>query len=278
MEQLNKNRTMIVLMMSLLFLLLFAAYMYVVKPAASSVEEQDTEILSLEQQRDLLQKKLSEKQVDTTTEFPEETVQTQLPLWDNSEQLVLDLQRIEQETQATMTSSTWMAETTDTQEEQVSETSTTSESADGQGTEEAVVSPLERAKELKVTATIKGRYSELLAYIEALQKLTRLTTIESLDVTKPSVKDEATTDLTLNLVFIAYYDPSYKDLVKTIVQPYKEYVPEDQVNTGTAASNSNGDSADSATSENESASGNGKTQDATLGKIVDSLEADTATQ
>ncbi|NBD25343.1 type IV pilus inner membrane component PilO [Paenibacillus glycinis] len=216
MEQLNKNRSLMLLVLAVLFLVLFAAYMYVVKPAASEVNDQEERISTLDKQRTLLQKKLGEKQ-EQAAAYSGEDVQRALPLWDNTEHLLLDLQGIEGRSGAQTLSAAFNAAGGD------DASAEDEEQAEGGGEETNQAAALPSGiKRLKTSAVVKGTYEQVLNYVDALQKLKRLITIDSLDIAKSSDGTGASPVIKINLAFTAYFDPSYRDQVSEVLQPYSE--------------------------------------------------------
>ncbi|SEP14099.1 hypothetical protein [Paenibacillus sp. OV219] len=225
MEQLNKNRSLAVLLIALLFLLLFAAYTFLIKPSSGSDSEQQAEIERLTSQAELLGKKVSENK-QANKAYSEASVQNALPLWDNTEQLLLDLQRIEQETGTATITATFNADTLGEQTAGNTDSATLdgtsdSTSSDGTATTDSTGSASlgPSVKKLKVSAVIKGRYADVLRYVEKLQRMPRLVTVESFDAVKASTADKP---ISANITFTAYFDPSYKPLVKQVILPYSD--------------------------------------------------------
>ncbi|TYP70113.1 type IV pilus assembly protein PilO [Paenibacillus methanolicus] len=251
MEQLSKNRTLFILLFAMLFLILFVLYQYVVMPSSDKLPDQEDEISRLADQQRILERQ-KEKKSSQDAAYAEESVQKALPLWDNTEQLLLDFKQIESSSNASVVSAAFAVE-------EAGGSKTAEETA---GTEEEAEAATEiNAGKVVVNTVLSGRYAEIVSFIDGLQKLPRLTTIDTLDITKSLSNVGGATDISVNLVFTAYFDPSYAQAVEHIVQPYKDYVPEED-----AASAITGEVPQK--EETEEA----KTQDATLGKIVESVE------
>ncbi|WP_308637903.1 type 4a pilus biogenesis protein PilO [Paenibacillus silvisoli] len=215
MQQLSKNRSAAVLLIALLFLILFAVYTYILQPTNSKITDQQTEIERLDSQFKLLSTKLAEKK-QASDDLSKESVQKALPLWDNTEQLLLDLQTIESTTGAETLTATFTPDASDAQSGNAGDEGT---AASENSQSDSPYGP--NVKQLKVASVIKGSYSSILQYVEELQKLSRLITIDSFDVAKPSGND-TNKPLSANIVYTAYFDPSYKSLVTQVIQPFNE--------------------------------------------------------
>ncbi|MBP3966850.1 hypothetical protein [Paenibacillus lignilyticus] len=216
MEQLTKNRSLSVLLVAVLFLALFAIYSYLLKPSADQITDQQAEIERLNNEYNLLSKKLAEKK-EESNEYSKENVQQALPLWDNTEQLLLDLQQIESSTGGEALTATFTPDRVDDQEN-----ADTSASENTDSTTNSSTSFGPNVKQLKVGLVIKGKYADILRYIEELQKLPRLITVDSFDVAKSSSLSGDAKPISANLAFTAYFDPSYKSLAKDVLLPFEE--------------------------------------------------------
>ncbi|SFT29463.1 hypothetical protein [Paenibacillus sp. BC26] len=216
MEQLTKNRSLSVLLVAVLFLALFAIYSYLLKPSADQITDQQAEIERLNSEYNLLSKKLAEKK-EASNEFSKENVQQALPLWDNTEQLLLDLQQIESSTGGEALTATFTPDRVDDQQN-----ADTSASENTDSTTDSSTSFGPNVKQLKVSLVIKGKYADILRYIEELQKLPRLITVDSFDVAKSSSLAGDAKPISANLAFTAYFDPSYKSLAKEVLLPFEE--------------------------------------------------------
>ncbi|MFC4103328.1 hypothetical protein [Paenibacillus xanthanilyticus] len=263
MEQLSKNRTAVMLLAVILFLALFALYMYLVKPAGDTIANQESELSTLDSQRAILQKKVDERK-QKNEGFDAAAVQEALPLWDNTEQLLLDLYQIEAITFADTLTANFTIEDKNTEAEN-EEAIDTGDVGDGQSTEPSALST---AKKVEVSVSIKGREADIGKYVYAVQNMKRLVVVDKFDISGNS--RDSTKQVTASLVFTAYFDPSYLPLVDDIQTPYKEYVPENEANSRITESGTSTDAAE----ETEAPT---KTQDGTIGKMVDSLEDGTNT-
>ncbi|GGD48034.1 type 4a pilus biogenesis protein PilO [Paenibacillus nasutitermitis] len=201
MEQLNKNRKLALLLVALMFLVLLAVYIYMLLPKTRQVSDQQDVIARLESQTRLLQKKLDEKK-SSESKYSQETVQAALPLWDNTEQMLMDLEQIGKTTRVQNVSLAFAADS-----------GVDNETSAQQDVMSAV-------RELKISSSIKGSYADILTYISRLEALPRLIKVDNLEITKPDAFQNNAAMITVNLSFTAYYDPSYKDLVDEQQLPF----------------------------------------------------------
>lgn|GEM_PF-4565407 len=81
--------------------------------------------------------------------------------------------------------------------------------------------PYASVGELKTAVAIGGTYDRLLQWIEALQKLPRLVSVDNFAIAQPAPADMGKA-MTLNVNFTAYFDPSYRNLVDEELLPYKQ--------------------------------------------------------
>ena len=89
----QRRNTLWLLLALLLVLILAVCYLYLAKPAADRAAAKQIDIEFAQKETRLLQKKLQEKEAASHTGAVD-GVQGELPYWDNTEQLVLDLERI----------------------------------------------------------------------------------------------------------------------------------------------------------------------------------------
>ncbi|MFC5453081.1 type 4a pilus biogenesis protein PilO [Paenibacillus aestuarii] len=196
----NNSQTFILAGAALLFLCLFALYYLLLMPSKSKLNEQSLQISNAQAQVELISKKVAEKQKSTPT-MPIKDIQAALPLWDNIEQLTLDLNNLKTATNVSFSSISY---TTVDKPQQQADAST------------KLTNP--NVKEVKVTAALSGTYDEIIATIAKLQKLPRIITIETVNF--GSLPKDLTKKITANLSFKAYYDPSYKSKVDKVESPY----------------------------------------------------------
>lgn len=197
----NNTQTLLLFLAVILFLGLFALYYFLQIPSSEKVKSQQNEITIVEKQIQLLNKKLSEKKEEAG--FSMDEIQAALPLWDNTEQLTLDLNKIKTDTNVTFNSIAYA----------VSDKGTQTQQADANNK-----SAFPNVREVKVTTSVAGTLDEVTAAITQLQALPRLINVETVNF--GNLPKDLTRKLTVNLTFTAYFDPSYKSKVDKIVLPY----------------------------------------------------------
>jgi hypothetical protein len=196
----NNQQTLLLFCAVLLFLGLFAFYYFVQLPSSSKVKTQTEEISQLDKQVQLLTKKVSEKQKENTGPSMKD-VQVALPLWDNTEQLTLDLNKIKKDQNVTFSTIAYS----------ISDKT-------GQPADAAKKTAFPTVREVKVTTSISGTFKEVTAAITQLQALPRLIQVDS--VNYGNLPKEVARKITVNVSFTAYFDPSYKSKVEKIETPY----------------------------------------------------------
>jgi type IV pilus assembly protein PilO len=196
----NNQQPMLLFGAVLLFLGLFAFYYFVQLPSSSKVKAQSEEISQLDKQVQLLTKKVSDKQKDNAGPSMKD-VQAALPLWDNTEQLTLDLNKIKKDQNVTFSTIAYSI----------------SEKA-AQPADATKKAAFPNVHEVKVTTSISGTFKEVTAAITQLQALPRLIQVDS--VNYGNLPKEAARKITVNLIFTAYFDPSYKSKVEKVESPF----------------------------------------------------------
>ncbi|GFZ88259.1 hypothetical protein GCM10008018_37990 [Paenibacillus marchantiophytorum] len=199
----NKNNTQTLLLFgaALLFLGLFAFYYFLQMPSSDKVKAQESELATLNKQVQLLNKKVSEKQNAVIGPSMKE-VQAALPLWDNTEQITLDLNKIKKDTDVSFNSITYSI----------------SEKSSQQQTDAAKKTAYPNVREVKVTTSVAGTFKEISDAITQLQALPRLIKVDT--VNYGSLPKDLTRKITINLTFTAFFDPSYKAKVDKVETPY----------------------------------------------------------
>ncbi|KKC48416.1 hypothetical protein VE23_17095 [Paenibacillus sp. D9] len=255
----RRRNTLILLTAVILFLLLLLYAFYFVKPAFDKSAAMDGEIAQQERLTEVLRKKLAEKQTAAETR-PVDGVQGALPYWDNTEQLALDLERIGTEAKVSHASLSFTGDLS-ASEPLVGRSGTAAETASVQGAvsgseagsaaapdASASSDPLTAAAEgqsaspegaapdqagqaqaaaaeprkLQVAAVIKGSYESILAYVEQVNLMERITTVDSLEIARGASGSEDGRELTVNFAFTAYFDPSYGSQVESALLPYAD--------------------------------------------------------
>ena len=73
-----------------------------------------------------------------------------------------------------------------------------------------------------MAAVIKGSYKSILDYVDRIQKLERLVTVDSLEINRTACSCGTEQDLTVNFTFTAYFEPAYRKDVEIPLLPYAE--------------------------------------------------------
>ncbi|NOU99032.1 hypothetical protein [Paenibacillus planticolens] len=199
----NKNsaKTLLLLLAVLLFLALFAFYYFVQLPSSNKIKAQANEIAIVEKQVQLLTQKISEKKEETGPSLKD--IQAALPLWDNTEQLTLDLNQIKTDTKVTFNSISYA----------VGDKSPQTQQADANNK-----NPYPNIREVRVTTSISGAFDEVMNAITQLQALPRLIRVDTVNF--GNLPKDLNRKLTVNLTFTAYFDPSYKSKVDKVETPF----------------------------------------------------------
>lgn len=201
--QLNK-RSLGLIGVVLLFLILLLFVVYKQMPLNSRLSDQNDEIARLRSQAELLANKAAEGD-RAQAQYSDASVQQALPLSDNTEQMLLDLKSVSQATGVALLNATFSR----------------SDSNQLQSMLGGAQTPYASVGELKTAVAIEGTYDRLLQWIEALQKLPRLVSVDNFAIAQPAPADMGKA-MTLNVNFTAYFDPSYRDLVDEELLPYKQ--------------------------------------------------------
>ncbi|MGU3473753.1 hypothetical protein ACLBWT_21715 [Paenibacillus sp. D51F] len=249
----RRRNTLILLTAVILFLLLLLYAFYFVKPAFDKSASLDGEIAQQERLTEVLRKKLAEKQVAADAR-PVDGVQGALPYWDNTEQLALDLERIGAEAKVSHASLSFAGDLSASEpllERSGTAAGTGSVQGAAAGSDEAApdaasdslaaaaegqtASPdgaaqdggqaqaaASEPKKLQVAAVIKGSYESILAYVEQVNLMERITTVDSLEIARGASGSEDGRELTVNFAFTAYFDPSYRSQVEDALLPFAE--------------------------------------------------------
>lgn len=194
MEQINKYRSSIVLGLLVLFLILFAFYMFAIRPVNNDIAMQDNEFSMLEQEKGIYINKINElksnKDAATTSE---EAALTAIPRGDDSESLILDLQSIGNSSHARLKDIGFS----------LPETNGIS---DWTGISADATAGL---KEIKIAAIVEGGYTEIHEWLKQLHDLQRIVAIDSFSFQQPYEFPSAIKPgsiLTANVSFTAYYE------------------------------------------------------------------------
>lgn len=200
--QLNK-RTLGLIGIVMLFLILLLFVVYKQMPLGDRLSEQNDEIALLRSQAEILASKKAEGD-KAGAKYSDDAVQQALPLSDNTEQMLLDLKSVSQANGVALLNATFSASGGNQLQSMLG----------GEQTPYATVG------ELKTAVAIEGTYDRLLAWIEGLQRLPRLISVDNFAIAQPAPADMGKS-MTLNVNFTAYFDSSYRDLVDHELLPYE---------------------------------------------------------
>jgi len=188
MERLHNNRQPLILGIAVLFLVLLAVYILLMRPNTEQIEINDSQITNLQQENDIFQRKIDELQAEGTGTLSEEEIAQKLPADSNKEQVIIDLNRIGDDTGVRLIDASFS-----------DENANTAEASDSNATE--------TVKSLYVTANIQGSYSGIKLWMDQLQNLPRLTAVEQISLQKPYL-NSGNTLLSSTVTFKASYLPS----------------------------------------------------------------------
>jgi Tfp pilus assembly protein PilO len=197
----NNTKSLLLFLAVLLFLGLFACYYFLQLPSTNKIKAQENEMAIVEKQVQLLTKKLSEKKEDVGPSLKD--IQAALPLWDNTEQLTLDLNQIKKNSKVNFNSISYA----------VSDKSTQTQQTDANSK-----NPYPNVREVRVTTSVAGTFNEVTDAITQLQALPRLIRVDTVNF--GNLPKDLSRKLTVNLTFTAYFDPSYKSRVEKVELPY----------------------------------------------------------
>lgn len=194
MEQINRYRSSIVLGLLGLFLVLFVFYMFAIRPVNNDIAMQDNEISLLGQEKEILENKINElKNADGKAGTDKDVMLAAIPQGDDSEGLILQLQRIGNSSHAKLKDIGFlMAESNEI-------------SAWTQINQEAASS----LKELKMAAVVEGSYEEINEWLKQIHELPRIIAIDSFSFQRPyefPSPGKPGSILTANVSFTAFFE------------------------------------------------------------------------
>lgn len=195
MDNVNNRSTPLIVVM-VLFLVLLLLYVYVLLPSNSKLTDQQSLVDEKAKQVQALQKSIESK--GEAADLPEKDIQAALPLWDNSEQLVLALRDIGGRTGAQLNSATMSI----VDSNQIQTLSGEAES------------PFPIVKEVSVHVSLQGSYSQLKNWIDQLQKQQRIIVVNTFNLEQAEGGFDSA-----ELAFTAYFDPSYQAMLKNPILP-----------------------------------------------------------
>lgn len=191
MENLQQKRPFLWVIIIALFLALFAFFMLGVRPMSDKIATQEKEINQLQQEHDLMQVKVLQIQASNENDDSQEEIEKQLPVFDNSEQVIRDLNMIGKKTKTDLVDV----------EFKLSETNKINELM---GTENPIY---EGVREVKMTASLEGTYKGIYTWFDEIEKLPRVMTVNAYDFEKPFESDTKGSQISANVTFTAYFYP-----------------------------------------------------------------------
>lgn len=174
---------------AVLFLLLLVPYMLMLRPQSEEISVNDGEIVRLQQENDLFQRKIDELTAEGADDLSDEEIAQVLPTVSNQEQIVNDLYKVGVATSVRLSDATFSNENT-----AASQTDAGSQaSVSGQ------------VRSVYVTVNIQGSYDGIKNWMSEIQNLPRLTAVEQFRIDKPYVYRG--TLLSATVTFTASYLP-----------------------------------------------------------------------
>lgn len=189
MERIHNNRQALILGVAVLFLLLLIPYMLIIRPQTEEVAASDGEIVRLQQENDIFQRKIDELTTEETSELSDTEIARKLPTDPNQEQVVIDLYNVGLATDVVLSNATFSSEN----------------SAVGDQALQSEASTSNQVQSIYVTANIKGSYAGIKSWMSAIQDLPRLTAVEQFTLSKPYVFNSTLLEATVT--FTASYLP-----------------------------------------------------------------------
>ncbi|WP_339220680.1 type 4a pilus biogenesis protein PilO [Paenibacillus sp. FSL H8-0332] len=194
MEQINKYRSAIVLALLVLFLILFGFYMFAIRPVKNDIAMQDNEFSLLEQEKGILTNKINElKSEEQGTDSSEDTLLAGIPQGDDSEALILALQRIGTSSHARLKDIGF----SQTESNEISPWTGIIPEAAGS------------LREIKMAAIVQGSYAEIKEWLKQLHDLPRILAVDSFSFQQPyefPTRMKPGSILTANVSFTAYFE------------------------------------------------------------------------
>ncbi|WP_046215959.1 type 4a pilus biogenesis protein PilO [Paenibacillus wulumuqiensis] len=179
MEQLNKYRSSIMLGLALLFIILLAVYMLAVRPLGEQTETYEQNITELQQEGQLLQTRIAELQ---SHQGDNAAVMAAVPAEAASEQLLTALEQVGEKSRARLTNIEFQS-------------IVPGANSSGEGVPIGT-----QAGQIQMNAEIQGGYAQIHEWMNQLQQMPRLVTIDSFSFEQPYQPI-----LTAKVTFTAYY-------------------------------------------------------------------------
>ncbi|MBA9084225.1 type IV pilus assembly protein PilO [Fontibacillus solani] len=205
MDNMNK-RSVLLLITSIAFLLLIIMYVWVYLPSNQQLSDLKAEKNQVNTQIQTLQSVLDEK-MSKKYNIDEKAVQAAVPLWDNTEQLIFQLDVINKLTNVSVKNGSIGFQ--EKSEIELQDESSSQNNAETDGT------PAIGVKEIVVNLTVDGKVTDVIDWVDRLEKLPRLIFVSSFNLKKGETYDDAVVDLS----FIAFFDPSYEPILEKPILP-----------------------------------------------------------
>ncbi len=192
-ERIHNSRQAIILGLAVLFLALLGFYMLLIRPDVETLKANESEVTRLQQENDIFQKKIDELTALGVTEFTEEEIAAKLPANANMEQIILDLKEAGEKADVRLS---------DAQFSEQSEDATLD-----------VTTPISQAlssnglRSVYVTVNIEGGYTQIRDWMDRIQKLDRITTIDNFSFQQPYLPGNTSSLLSASVTFTASYLP-----------------------------------------------------------------------
>lgn len=186
MEQLSKHRNVVLLGIVLLFVILLAFYAWVLHPLTKQSDQYDAQLSQIQQEYNLIQTKIAQLKGSQPNE-QQQAVQAAIPATVASEKLLLQLQQVDQSSYARIT---------DVEFVNIDPNNSGDIAAEDLGV---------NVGQIRMNAEIEGGYAEIREWMNQLQKLPRLITVDSFSFQQPYTPGKSGTILTANVSFTAYY-------------------------------------------------------------------------
>ncbi|WP_424766780.1 hypothetical protein [Paenibacillus sp. sgz302251] len=178
-----------------MFLVLLVVYFALLQPSFNQLSEKKDEVAGLRDQAHLIERALGNK---IEKGLLSDELQAALPLWDNSEQLVVSMKEIAQSSQTKLSSMSFSISDSNQIQALVG------------GTE-----PLyPDVKEIKAQVIVQGSYDQIRSWLVQVQNLPRLIVIDSV---RYSMAVSGT--VAAEISFTGYFDSSYAYLLENPVFP-----------------------------------------------------------
>lgn len=201
MDNTNK-RSVTFLIIITLFLVLLVLFVLLYMPTNKELSAVKDQKNSINHKIVTLQNALEKKAQPVGAKFDEEAVQAALPLWDDTEQIIVKLKEIGLATEADLTNGgiTFM---------EGNEMHLLSNQNDPIYTD---------VQQMNISLKAKGHETEVIEWIDSLENLPRMTLIKSLRlIHQDEDKDSVTVDLTLT----AYLAPQYQPMLENPILPLR---------------------------------------------------------